>query len=326
MTKPLTVAILAGGLTHEREVSLHSGRRMATVLREAGMQVKLLDVDAGLIQTLDAMAPDVVWPLLHGSTGEDGSLQDLLTLTGIPYVGSTPAACRMASDKAVACAILAREGLAVPESMTLPQTLLREVGVAPVLDLIKNKFGFPLVVKPAQGGSALGVTIVESGAALPGAMVDCYAYGDEARIEQYIVGREIAVSVLNLDGTPCALPPVEIVTDGPYDYDARYNAGRSEYFVPARLDAQTLDAVKQAAEKVHAVLGLGQISRTDIILEEDGTIRVLDVNVAPGTTETSLFPQAVASYAQDEEIVPGQVYARIIEATVGAAGSETTTA
>ena len=169
MSAPLTVAILAGGLTHEREVSLHSGRRVAAALREAGMYVKIFDVDANLLQRLHSMAPDIVWPLIHGSTGEDGSLQDLLELAGHPYVGTDPASCKLASDKAIAAAVLAREGVAMPDSVTIPQKLFREVGVAPILDLIKARFGFPLVVKPSQGGSALGVTIVEESAALPGA-------------------------------------------------------------------------------------------------------------------------------------------------------------
>lgn len=298
MDKPLTVAILAGGLTHEREVSLHSGRRMAQLLRDAGVQVKLLDVDARLLQSLESMAPDVIWPMIHGSTGEDGSLQDILSLTGIPYIGSSPSACRLASDKAVACAALAREGFRVPYSMTLPQALFREVGVGPVLELIKARFGFPLVVKPSQGGSALGVTIVESAATLPGALVDCFAYDEEARIEEYVRGREVAISVIDL-GEITALPPVEIVTDGPYDYDARYNAGRCEYFVPARVNPELLEEAKEVAVKVHKTLGLGHLSRTDILVENDGTICVLDVNVAPGMTETSLFPQATAAYARE---------------------------
>ena len=214
MTRPLTVAILAGGLTHEREVSLHSGRRMAGVLREAGIHVKVLDVDAALLQHLKAMSPDIVWPLVHGASGEDGSLQDLLELVGIPYVGTRPAGCRMSSDKAIASALVQREGISVPKSMTIPQTLFREVGVTPVLELISAQFNFPLVVKPSQGGSALGVTIVNEASQLPGAMVDCYAYGEQARIEEYVVGREVAVSVVDISGEPRALPPVEINIDG----------------------------------------------------------------------------------------------------------------
>lgn len=322
MTRPLTIAILAGGLTHERDVSLHSGRRMAGVLREAGIQVKVFDVDAGLLQHLTAMAPDVVWPLVHGSTGEDGSLQDLLELIGIPYVGTRPAACRMASDKAIASALVERAGISVPQSMTIPQTLFREVGVTPVLELISSRFSFPLVVKPAQGGSALGVTIVEEASQLPGAMVDCYAYGEQARIEQHIAGREVAISVIDVDGGPHALPPVEISTDGPYDFDARYNPGRSEYFVPARMSEQELNAVKSVAEKVHTILGLRHLSRTDVIVEDDGTIQFLDVNVAPGTTETSLFPQAAAAEAEARGGQADQIYIQILDAAWATAAAD----
>ncbi|MCI1675919.1 MAG: D-alanine--D-alanine ligase [Ancrocorticia sp.] len=313
MTNPLTVAILAGGLTHEREVSLHSGRRMTALLREAGMQVKMLDVDGGLLGTLKAMSPDIVWPLVHGSTGEDGSLQDLLSLIGIPFIGSRAGACRIASDKAVASAVLATSGIAVPAAITLPQALFREVGVGPILDLVEKRFGFPLVVKPAQGGSALGLTIVEHAGALPGAMVDCYAYGDEARIEVYYAGTEVAVSVIDVGNGPEALPPVEIVTDGPYDYDARYNAGRAEYFTPARLDGELLAFVKETALRVYELLGLRHLSRIDIIVQSDGTVRVLDINVAPGMTETSLFPQAVQAEATAQGIDASDYYVKLVE-------------
>ena len=322
MAHPLTVAILAGGLTHEREISLHSGRRMTALLREAGIQVKMLDVDAGLIHTLTAMSPDLVWPLVHGSTGEDGSLQDLLELIEIPFLGSRSGPCRIASDKAVASAALARADVAVPEAITLPQALFREVGVSPILDLVEKRFGFPLVVKPAQGGSALGVTIVNQAASLPRAMVDCYAYGEEARIEAFYSGTEVAVSVIDIDGEPHALPPVEIATDGPYDFDARYNAGRAEYFAPARLEKSALDGVQQTAVEVHRTLGLRHLSRTDIIVEEDGTIRVLDVNVAPGMTETSLFPQAIHAEASAAGRDAGSYYVDLVEHAAQAHGSQ----
>ncbi|MDO4887676.1 MAG: D-alanine--D-alanine ligase [Actinomycetaceae bacterium] len=321
MSAPLTVAILAGGLTHEREVSLNSGRRVATALHDAGMQVKVFDVDANLLQHLQAMEPDVVWPLIHGSTGEDGSLQDLLELAGFPYVGTTSTACKIASDKAIASTVLSWEGIAVPPSVTIPQKLFREVGVAPVLELIKSRFGFPLVVKPSQGGSALGITIVSEAAELPKAMVDCYAYGEDARVEKFIEGREVAVSVIatnSTGGEPHALPPVEIIVeDGYYDFDARYNAGRAQYFVPARLTEEETSAVQTAAEKVHDVLSLGHLSRTDIILSDDGTAWVLDVNVAPGMTETSLFPQAAAAEAKSAGTAVDDMYAEILHSAIG---------
>lgn len=314
MTDPIKVAILAGGLTHEREVSLHSGRRITNLLREAGMQVKLFDVDASLLLHLQAMSPDVVWPLIHGSTGEDGSLQDLLKLTGIPYVGSDPNACRLATDKSIASGLAERIGLAVPKSMTIPSGLFRELGVGPVLELISANYTFPLVVKPASGGSALGVTIVNSAGELPRAMVDCYAYGDQALIESYVEGRELAVSILEMDGVACALPPVEIVTDGPYDYDARYNAGRAEYFVPARFEDDKLEEIKDSAIAIHHELGLRYVSRVDFIVNAEGTPVFIDINVAPGTTETSLLPQAVAAEAKARDIPASQLYVDLITA------------
>lgn len=319
MNTPLTVAILAGGLTHERDVSLHSGRRIASVLTEAGMHVKVIDVDSNLLQALRAMEPDVVWPLIHGSTGEDGSLQEILDLVGVSYVGPTPEACRMTSDKDIASAVISARGVRVPDSVTIPQKLLREIGVTQILDLVKSRFDFPLVVKPAEGGSALGVSVVESPSLLPRAMVDCYAYGERARIEEYIDGRELAVSVIQSDlseNKPHALPPVEIVTDGPYDFDARYFAGRAQYFVPARLTESDLKSVCAAAEEVFTALDLRHLSRVDMILTDDHEIYVLDVNVSPGMTETSLFPQAAAAEAQRHGKSVDEVYLSILNSAL----------
>lgn len=306
----LTVAILAGGLSHERDVSLRSGRRVAGELRDQGVTVRVLDVDASLVPQLQEMAPDVVWPLVHGSTGEDGSLQDLLSLLGLPFVGSEPAACRLASHKPVAKALLRQAGLPTPDHAALPQSLFREVGARTLLGAVERKIGLPLVVKPASGGSALGVTVVERSEDLPEAMVACFAYGDEALLERAVRGTEVAVSVVDLGDGPRALPAVEILTEGPYDYDARYNPGRSEYFVPARLDEAGTRTVGELAVAVHRTLGLRHLSRTDMILDDDGVAWFLDVNVSPGMTETSLFPQAV----QADHASLGDLYLDLVRA------------
>ena len=153
--------------------------------------------------------------------------------------------------------------------------------------------GLPLVVKPFQGGSALGVSYADDVDSLRSAMVECFAYSDNALIEVFVEGVEISVSVVReSDGVARALPTVEIVTDGSYDYDARYNPGRSEFFVPARLDQARDDAVREAAVKVHETLGLGALSRSDFIVDAEGTPWFIDVNVVPGMTETSLLPLA----------------------------------
>jgi D-alanine-D-alanine ligase len=289
----MDVMILAGGLSHERDVSVRSGRRVKDALESVGARVSLHDVDTDLIPTLRSLPPGaVVWPLLHGASGEDGSLQALLELLGVPFVGTASHEARVAWVKPVAKAVLERAGVATPEFVTFPQSLFREVGADQVLGAIADRFALPVAVKPARGGSALGVSIVAEREQLPRAMVHCFAYGDIALIEAAVSGIEVAVSVVGSGDDAKVLPAVEIVAQGPYDYDARYNPGRVEYFAPARLDAGQTAEVESVALQVHRVLGLRDLSRIDMILDSTGVAQVLDINIAPGMTETSLFPQA----------------------------------
>lgn len=288
------VLVLAGGLSHERDVSLRSGRRVAEALREVGVDVFERDADGELLDALDADPPNVVFPLLHGAQGEDGAIQEVLSLTGLPYVGSAPDSCRQAFDKPVARALLERTGLRVPKAAVLGQSTFRELGAAALLNALIDRLGLPVVVKPARGGSALGTTVVRDADALPSAMVECFAYGQVALVEQLVDGVEVAVSVTDTGAGPAALPAVEIVAEsGTYDYHARYTAGTTEFFVPARLQPETAAAVAEAAVAAHRTLGLRDLSRTDMIVDTRGTPWLLDVNVAPGMTETSLLPQAV---------------------------------
>jgi D-alanine-D-alanine ligase len=288
------VLILAGGLSHERDVSLRSGRRVAESLRENGLDVKVSDVDASILPLLARGDIDVVWPLLHGAQGEDGAIRDVLELAGVPYVGSGPAACRMAWDKSVARTVAANAGLSVPDAIALPHSTFRELGAAWVLKSLVARLGLPLIVKPARGGSALGVTVVRSAEALPKAMVDCFAYGDVALLERHIEGVEVSVSVIDAARGLEVLPPVEIVADGGvYDYNARYTAGSTEFYCPARVPA--INDVEKAALTAHRAFGLRHFSRTDLIVDRSGTVWFLEVNVAPGMTETSLLPQAVTA-------------------------------
>lgn len=306
----LDVLVLAGGLSHERDVSLRSGARVADALRDAGVGAHVRDVDGSLLATIDEVRPDVVWPLLHGSTGEDGSIRDLLDLLGVRAVGTASAGARFAWSKPVSKTLVARAGVSTPASATLPQALFREVGARAVLDRVVARLGLPLVVKPAKGGSALGVTLVTDAAALPQAMVSCFSYGDTAVIEQAITGTELAVSVVDLGNGPQALPPVEIVVEnGTYDYDARYNTGRTEFFVPARVSPETAAAAQAAAVTAHRVLGLRDLSRTDLIADSGGKVWYLETDSVPGMTETSLFPLAADAAGWD---LPG-LYRRIAQ-------------
>ena len=294
----MQVLVLAGGLSAERDDSLRSGRRVAEALRTArpDWQVIERDVDATLLAELAADAPDCVVPLLHGSAGEDGAVRDVLECLGLPYVGSRPAACRIAFDKPVAKTLVRRAGVATPEAVALPHATFRELGAPGVMAALERGIGFPLVVKPARGGSALGVSIVRTAAELPAAMVGAFAYGDVAMLERFVGGTEVAVGVVETPDGPVALPAVEIIADGGfYDYAARYTAGTTEFHVPARLDDAVAKAAAEAALTAHETLGLRDWSRSDLIIDADGTPWFLEVNVAPGMTETSLVPQALAA-------------------------------
>jgi len=298
----MQVMVLAGGLSAERDVSLRSGRRVAEALRSArpDWEVHERDVDAMLLSSLADNAPDCVVPLLHGAAGEDGAVRDVLECLGLPYVGSRPNACRLSFDKAVAKTLVRRAGVATPEWVALPHATFRELGAPGVMAALERGLGFPLVVKPTRGGSALGVSVVRTPDELPAAMVGAFAYGDVALLERFVEGTEVAVGVVETADGPVALPAVEIVPDGGlYDYAARYTAGTTQFYVPARLDAAVAATAAEAALTVHRTLGLRDWSRSDLIVGANGTPWFLEVNVAPGMTETSLVPQALSAAGID---------------------------
>lgn len=310
---PRTVVVLAGGISHERDVSLRSGRRVADALAEHGIEVVLRDPDASLLGYLRDTRPDVVWPALHGASGEDGALRALLELAGIPYVGSRPGAAGLAWDKPTAKTLVARAGLSTPPSISLPRDTFRELGASSVLDSVAGNLSTPLVVKPARGGSAQGVTIVADPAELPRAMVDAYTYCDVALIEKQVVGTEIAVGIIDSGDGPVALPAVEIEpVSGVYSFEARYNAGETRFFTPARLAASTAADAAAVAIAAHTALGLRHLSRVDLIIDASGVAQFLEANVLPGLTETSLLPLALEAAGHDL----GWVYEALAQAAI----------
>ena len=288
------IVVLAGGLSPEREVSLRSGDRVRDALAEAGIHAIVADADSALLSLLRDDPPSAVFPAIHGVCGEDGAIREVLGLLGVPYVGSVDSACQMAFDKPTAKALTAAAGLATPPSVTLPRETFHDLGAAAVIDLIIGKLGLPLYVKPSRGGSALGAGPVRAAAGLSPALLSCFAYGDIALIERFIPGTEVAVGVIDLGQGPQALPAVEIVPGGDaYDYAARYTAGKTEFFVPARLPGDVMAQAERMAITAHSVLGLRDLSRTDLIVADDGTVYFLEVNVSPGMTETSTLPMAL---------------------------------
>ncbi|MGH3446358.1 MAG: D-alanine--D-alanine ligase family protein [Nocardioidaceae bacterium] len=308
------VVVLAGGLSHERDVSLQSGRRVTEALRGVGAEVTMLDADESLAESLREEPPDCVVPLLHGETGEGGALQELLEFSGVTYVGSGPGAARLAFDKPTAKHVVAASGVRTPTSVALAADTFRQAGAGTVIAVVLEQLGLPLMVKPARGGSALGCSIVTAAEELPGAMVSCFAYGEVALIEQFVSGLELSVPVFAADDGPSAYPAVEIRPDGGvYDYTARYTAGATEFVVPAQIDDTAAAACADAAVAAHRALGLRDLSRCDLIIDDEGVVWFLEVNVAPGMTETSLVPLSVEAAGRDV----GTVFAGLVDRAVG---------
>jgi len=309
-TSQLKVQILAGGISHERDISLKSARRVADALTEVGIQSIIREPDYDLIQHIEMDKPDVIWPLLHGATGEDGALRDILGLTGVPFVGANPQSARLAWDKSIAKVLVAKEGIQTPNSVTLPKDLFKELDVDTILHSVGHALALPVVVKPARSGSAQGVTIVREQRELSRAMIDAYVYCDVAIIEKYIEGTELAITVIDLGAGPIALPAVEIEpVAGKFGYDERYTAGETNYFVPGRLEEKILGRAAEMAIKAHEALGLRHLSRVDMIVDAAGTPWFLEANVVPGLTETSLVPQAIVASGN----TLGEVYRQLVE-------------
>lgn len=307
----LKIQVLAGGISHERDISLKSGRRVADALTEYGATVVIREPDSQLLVNIAKDKPDVIWPVLHGASGEDGALRDILTLTGVPFVGATPEAARLAWDKSIAKILVARAGIQTPPSITLPKETFRELDAESVLNSVTQSIALPVVVKPARGGSAQGVSIVTKIEDLNRAMVDAYVYCDVVIIEKLVEGVELALSVIDLGAGPIALPAVEVVPrKGHFSYDERYTAGETDYFIPARLDEKTSAAARKVAVSAHEVLGLRHLSRIDMIVDANGIVWFLEANVLPGLTETSLLPMAITASGNSL----GEVYYNLAEA------------
>ncbi|MFT2817410.1 D-alanine--D-alanine ligase family protein [Leifsonia sp. A12D58] len=315
----LNIVVLAGGISHERDISMRSGRRVSDALTGLGHRVTIVDPDASLLGYLATERPDVIWPALHGASGEDGALRSLLATTGIPFVGSEGADAHLAWAKPTAKELVRRAGFATPNWIALSKETFRDLGAVNVLANVVAALGSELVVKPAEGGSAQGVTIVETAAALPRAMVDAFTYSDTALIEQRVVGTEVAVAVIDTGEGPIALPAVEIVPlSGVYSFEARYNAGETQFYAPARISPAVAEQVAQTAVAIHSLLGLRHISRVDLIVDGEGTPWFLEANVLPGLTETSLVPLAIEASSQ----TLGDVYSALAFAAINGGDTE----
>jgi D-alanine-D-alanine ligase len=306
------VAVLKGGRSLEREVSLRSGARVEDALERLGHEPVPIDVGPDLVERLTATAPDVAFVALHGRDGEDGTVQELLELVGVPYTASGPSACIRCFDKVLAKHALRDAGIPTPDFYAFNQTAFETLGAGHALPAIEERLDFPVVVKPAAQGSSLGIRFARTAADVPAAIVAAFSYDTKVLLERHVAGRDLAVSVLDGPGGPEALPIVEAIPRGDrYDFEARYEIGRTEFACPADLDPATTERAHAIALDAYRVLGCYGFARVDLMLESGG-LTVLEANAIPGLTQTSLLPQAAEAAGLSFEAL----VARVLEQAV----------
>jgi D-alanine-D-alanine ligase len=289
------VALLKGGRSLERQVSLKSGARVQDALERLGHDVIAIDVGADLVDRLTAARADLAFVALHGRDGEDGTVQELLEVMGIPYTGSGVSACMRAADKVLAKHAMRDQRIPTPDFYAFSETAFKELGAAQALPAIEDRLQFPIVVKPAGQGSALGIKFARTPADVPAALVAAFSYDRKVLLERYVPGRDLAVSIISDDGALVALPIVEAVPEQEdfYDFEARYEIGRTRFVCPAELDEDVAARARDLALRVFELLGCAGFGRVDLMLsQETGELYVLEANAIPGLTETSLLPQA----------------------------------
>ncbi len=290
----LTVAVIQGGPSSEAEVSRASAKGVADALKEAGHAAIRLELGDHLAESLRTGGYDVVFPVVHGAVGEDGSLQGLIEVLGLPYVGANVLASAVAMDKPIAKKLMSLAGVPVPRGAVLTKGESAEMAAARA----RKEAGPALVVKPAANGSAIGVARIEKDAPLEDvarAIEAVWKIDDAALAETFLRGKEVTCGVLDLEGVAKALPPTEIVSpkDAFYTYEARYAPGRSVHTCPAKLEPQITERVQALAVSAHRSLGVRDLSRVDFVVgDRVEDVVVLEVNTMPGFTATSLYPEA----------------------------------
>ena len=297
--------MLKGGRSLERQVSLRSGARVEDALERLGHDVVEIDVGTDLVERLRESRPDAAFIALHGQDGEDGMVQELLEILGVPHTGPGVLGCVRCWDKVLAKHLMVEAGVPTPEFFAFSETAFEDLAAAETLPAIEERLSFPIVVKPAAGGSALGVKFASTAGDVPGALVAAFSYDSKVLLERFVEGRELAVSVLEGPDGPEPLPVVEAIPreEDFYDFEARYEIGRTEFRCPADLPEDVAARVQEAAVATYRLLGCRHFGRVDVMLDsETGEPYVLEANAIPGLTETSLLPLAAeaAGLAFDE--------------------------
>jgi D-alanine-D-alanine ligase len=292
------VTVVNGGRSMERAISLRSGRRATSALEDLGFEVDVVDPDHRFVRHTMERRPAFVFVAMHGRGGEDGTLQDILEILGVPYTGSDVHASARCLDKHAFKQMLTAAGLATPPWHSFNREAFSQFGAGETLPVLTDQLGFPLVVKPAREGSSLGIKVVHRPDEFLAAIVGAFNYDDRVLIEEFVSGRELAVTVIGPADDPRALPVVEIVTAEPYyTFTAHYETGAATLRV-ADLEPAELAGVQQAAQGAYSLAGCRDLARVDIILDGTGP-KILEVNTVPGLTETGPTPFAADAAGLD---------------------------
>ncbi len=288
--KKTKVLVLMGGKSSEREVSLSSGKSVAIALGEAGFDVAELDLSSNNISEIARIQPDVAFIALHGKGGEDGAIQGVLEWLGIPYTGPGLAASAVCMDKILTKKLLSLSGVATPRFLELGH--LSENEVAEAAERAMDTLGLPVVFKASRQGSSIGIAIVRRREEAEECLRSLLSIGDPILAEEFLSGKELSVPVLGNED-PKILPIIEITSDGAfYDYDSKYTPGKSRHIIPAEILPEQEEKARELAKKAYLATGCRGYSRVDLLLDKNGEPQVLEVNTAPGMTDTSLFPDA----------------------------------
>lgn len=290
--KNQVVAVVMGGPSAEREVSLNTGAAIANALREYGYtNVVEIDLDPrNFGKQLAESKAEVVFNAVHGLYGEDGRLQTLLEIREMPYTGSGMIASVSCMDKVITKRMLRDAGISTPACLIVNK---KESGIK---EKIMQRFSLPVVIKPASQGSSIGVEIVKEENKLDEALANAFKYSRDILVEEFIGGKELTVSMMQKDGEVVALPVIHIAPhSGTYDYHSKYTKGATEYICPADLDEETTKKVQEISKQAYEVLGCSGVARADVMLDEEGNGYVLEINTVPGMTATSLVPKAAAA-------------------------------
>lgn len=289
----MKIAVLYGGVSKERDVSISTSRGIMDALRKHGHDVIGIDFHPERLQEIIELDVDLVFIGLHGKFGEDGSVQGLLDMLEIPYVGSGVLASSLAMDKHMAKQLFNQENIPVAKDVRYRITDQKQI--AEIVDEINATFTPPFVIKPNREGSTLGLTIVNNIHQIEQAINDAIQSDSYILVEQFIKGKELTVPIMGKMGNETALPIIEIISKNElYDYEAKYETGGSEHIIPARINKEQTEQIKKYAIKAHQALGCETYSRADFLLTDDGTAYILEVNTLPGMTPTSLFPDSAA--------------------------------